>query len=108
MSKTVITNIKSIDYKKMVKDIKEIKGLKIIKIRGQENNFKYVNHNNVYHYLGLQELILLSLNCLGLDKGEYNKFMKERKIWVKNREREIRERHLKKKPYGPIKITKNI
>lgn len=95
MTKTVIKNTKSIDYKKMVKNIKEIKGIKIIKTRGEENSFKYTNHNNVYHCLGIKELILLYLNCLGLDNGEYDKFMEDRKSWTKRRNKEIRERHYK-------------
>lgn len=94
--KTIIKNIKSIDYKKMVMVIKETKNIKIVKERNQKDSFKYVNSNNTYNYLRLEELTLLYLNCLNLDNGEYKKFINEKIKKLNETDKIRREKNTKR------------
>jgi len=92
--KTNINNINSIDYKKIKNVLLEKKGIKIIKERRQLNRFKYVNWKNEYHYLNLEELILLYLNTIGLDNGKYEEYKKAKKQKLKNKYEKLKEKRL--------------
>lgn len=94
VTKTNINNINSIDYKKIKNVLLEEKGIKIIKERKIKNSFKYVNWKNEYHYLNLEELILLYLNTIGLDNGKYEEYKKAKKQKLKNKYEKLKEKRL--------------
>lgn len=97
VTKTNVNNINSIDYKKIKNVLLEEKGIKIIKERKIKNSFKYVNWKNEYHYLNLEELILLYLNTIGLDNGKYEEYKKAKKQKLKNKFEKLEVKRLKRK-----------